>query len=63
MEYNLWERGIKLWERGIRCGIIRRQFRWNKKMQTWNKNRISGINVSLREMKGGITRGIMWNKK
>ena len=32
-------------------------------MCTWNKNRISGINVSLRGIKCGITRGIMWNKK
>ena len=56
------DRGIKLWERGIRCGI-RRVFWWNKTMCTWNKNRISGINVSLRGMKGGITRGIILKRK
>ncbi len=28
----------------------------------WNKDRNYGINVSLGGMKGGIKRGIMWNK-
>ncbi len=57
---GVWNKiyGTKLWERGIR-----RVFSWNKKMCTWNKNRIRGKHVSLRGMKSGIARGIMWNKK